>query len=165
MPDGGRPPRKLLEHARAHAEPLQPVGHEEGGLGRRGITQPHVARERDDVLTSLLHQRPDQRAASIPVRVQVALHQARRRAHGAVEAHLAARGRHVLEERQEGRRVGGHGRAQAQGLAVAQDDVEHEGRGIRHPGTVRRSCSLRTDLRASQPVAAGRAAGGPRVAS
>ena len=48
---GARPRRgELLEQARADAAALQLVGDGEGHLGRGGLAQPHVARERDDAL-------------------------------------------------------------------------------------------------------------------
>ena len=118
---------------------------QKGGFGRLRIAQAHVARERHDVFASVLHERRDQRPAAVPIRVEVTLDQMRRRAHGAVKAHLAAGGREILEERQQGGRICSQGRPQTQSLPVAEDDVEHDRRAGGHSGTVRRSRPRRSE--------------------
>ena len=119
----GRRAAASCSTARRHPEPLEPVGHGEGDLGRRRIAQPRVARERDDVLAAVLHERADERAVVVPVGIDVAPDS--RSPGRTVPWKRICRlvGREILKEARRGVAVGGRRRAPAQRLTVLQDDV------------------------------------------
>jgi hypothetical protein len=99
---------KPLEQPRPDATPLQLVGDHERDLGCARITQPRVARKRDDPAligrgkrTSRLPFRIEEHRDELPVDIA-----------GAVEAQIAAMRRKPLEERNQRVRVCGRRRMQ-----------------------------------------------------
>ena len=65
-----RPLRELLDEPGADPAPLVRVRDGERGLRDRGIAQALVVRDRDDALAPVLGERPEERAALAPVRVE-----------------------------------------------------------------------------------------------
>ena len=120
----GRAGGQLLQQARADAMALKLVGDDEGRLRERGIAPADVVAERDDALSAaVVGKRPDQRAAFGPVRVEHRLDELLVHAAHAVEAQVESPVGEPGEECEEGVGVGRGRRAQAQGGAVAEDDV------------------------------------------
>ena len=137
--------RELLEQARADAAALELVGDGEGHLGGRRVAQPIVGRHRHHALASVRRERPDQRAAVGPVRVERVADQRGRERREPVEAQVEALRGEALEEREERGPVGLGRRAEPERAPVLEDDVEHlrfRGHGPHHaapgrpPGSV-----------------------------
>ncbi len=107
---------ELLEQARADSAPLQLVRDRERDLGGRRVAQPDEARERDDALASAVaRQRPDQRAALLPVGVEEGLDGRGRERGKAVEAPVDA----LLARARRRTRAPRPGRPHAAGAGVA----------------------------------------------
>ena len=117
--------RELLEQARADAAAVELVGDGEGHLGGRRVTQPVVGRHRHHALASVRRERPDQRAAVGPVRVERVADQRGRERREPVEAQVEALRGEALEEREERGPVGLGRRAEPERAPVLEDDVEH----------------------------------------
>ena len=116
---------ELLEQARADAAALELVGDGEGHLGGRRVAQPVVGRHRHHALASVRRERPDQRAAVGPVRVERVADQRGRERREPVEAQVEALRGEALEEREERGPVGLGRRAEPERAPVLEDDVEH----------------------------------------
>ena len=124
-PDLRRALGELLEQPRADAAALVLVGDRERRLGEARVAQPHVVRDRDDALAAVLGERPEQRAALVPVRLEQRLDEPRPRAagsRGSAGRGCARRGRAKKSSRASA--SSGRGRAQPQRAAVAEDDVD-----------------------------------------
>ena len=117
--------RELLEQARADAAAVELVGDGEGHLGGGRVTQPVVGRHRHHALASVRGERPDQRAAIGPVRVERVADQRGRERREPVEAQVEALRGEALEEREERGPVGLGRRAEPERAPVLEDDVEH----------------------------------------
>src|SRR4051794_7461457 len=115
---------ELLEQSRPDPACLLLVRDCERDLGRRGVAQAHVARDRDDPFVAAVAERADQRAALVPVRSKVVVHELRRDRTRAVETEVAAALGERAEERDQRRLVLGRRRPQAQRSAVAEDHVD-----------------------------------------
>ena len=111
--------RELLEQSRADPSPLELVADGERDLGGARVAQPHPVRDRDDTAV----ERPDQRAALLPVRLEHRLDELRPERGKAVEAEIAAALGEVGEEREQRVGVLRGGCPQPQRRAVAEDDV------------------------------------------
>jgi hypothetical protein len=123
----GRPLGELLDETRAHAAPLERVGHRERRLGGRGIAQPRVVRKRHHPLRPVLGERAEQGAALRPVRVEHLLDDLGPERREPVEPHVEALLREGSEEVED--RVGVRARRwpKAQGASVAEDHVDDVG--------------------------------------
>jgi hypothetical protein len=99
------------------------VGHREGDLGRAGLVEAVVARDRHDAIVEVSQQRYAGVAVSVGVVARDDVG-----APEAVEAQVAALGRERVEEGLDVGLVLGARRAQPQRGAIAQDDVADDGR-------------------------------------
>ena len=124
--------RELLEQARAGPVPLELVRDCEGDLGRRGVTQADVVRERDDVLFRSLAERAGEGTPLLPVRVEHGCYELGSERRKAMKPAIRALVREAAEEREQASRVAGHGRPQPERAAVAEDDVADVFRGRGH---------------------------------
>ena len=118
-PGPGRPGRELLEQARADPAPLELVADGERDLGGARVAQPDPVRDGHDAAV----ERPEQRAALLPVRLEHRLDELRSERGEAVEAEVAAVLRQVGEELEQRVGILRGGRSQPERRAVAEDDV------------------------------------------
>ena len=116
--------RQLLEQPRADAAPLIAIGDSERDLGCRPVAQAHIAGESDDPLTVSGGYCANQRPTLDPVGIEVGRDQpsvdCRMTVKSAIETLVGKLG----EEADESIDVACRRGAQAQGAAVAQDDVD-----------------------------------------
>ena len=122
-PLASSPQCELLDEARPDATPLVRVGDGESRLGSGRIAQPLVVPDCDDDLPPVLGERPEERAALDPVRLEELLDELRAEARKAVEAQVEAPLRECAEELHELLLVLSARRAEAQRRPVSQDDV------------------------------------------
>jgi hypothetical protein len=114
---------ELLDEPRADAATLVLVCDRERSLGQRRVAEPDVVRDRDDTLTTVLGERADQGSALGPVRVDDLLHEVGPERREPMEAQVEAPLRERTEELENLVGVRAGRRAEAQRLAVAEDDV------------------------------------------
>ena len=131
-PDRCCPGGQALQQPSADPSPMLRVGDGERRLGQRRIAEAHVVSDRDDALAVLVGERPEQRAALGPVRLEQRLDQLRPQVRQPVEAAMQALGRESAVEVEERRRVVPLRRAQPKRPAVAQDHVDRVTGGCRH---------------------------------
>ena len=120
------PPRELgelLEEPGADAAPLEVVRDREADLGAARVTQSGPRPECDEPVAAVLPDRPDERAALAPVRVDERGREPLAHLRQAVEAQVAAALGQTLEQREHGRRVRLRRRVEAESRAVPQEDV------------------------------------------
>ena len=135
-PDPRGAGRELLEQAGADAAALPGVGDGEGRFGERRVAQADVVREGDDLLLAVVGERAEEGAALVPVRLEHGSTSCGRTYRQAVEAEVEAPLREAAEEGEQLVRVLAPRRAQAQGAAVAEDDVDD----VRGAGSCRGQC-------------------------
>jgi hypothetical protein len=132
---------ELLDEPRADPALLIRVRDRKGGLGRRGVAEPHVARERYHTLGPVLDERSEQSATVVPVRIDHLLDEVVPEPRKPVEAQVEALFREIAEEAEDRVGVALGGRTQTERAPVPQDhvdDVPHA-RHSRRPRAIPRS--------------------------
>ena len=135
-PDARREWREPFEQTGRDPAALELVGDRKGDLGRAGSAEPHVTRQRDDLVVL----RSDERAALDPVGLEHRLDETLVNGRMSVEAKVEAAVGERLEEIEERDCVTLQRRAKPHGRAVPKDDVRHHRRCHIHQ---RRGCHSR----------------------
>ena len=117
---------ELLEQPRADPAALVVVGDRERRFRDGRVAEAHVVGDRDDALGAVDLERPEQRAALVPVGLERRLDEPWAEVREAVEAEVEAALRERPEEVEQRVRVVPAGRAQPERAPVAEDDVGRE---------------------------------------
>ena len=120
----GRSQRQLLDEARPDPALLVRVGDRERALRSGGVAEPHVARERDDLLGAVLDERAQQRTTLAPVGLDDLLDELRPETWEAVEPQVEALLRERPEEPEDRIDVVPLGRTEPERAPVTEDHVD-----------------------------------------